>query len=275
MENNTQEEIKKLEAQIKELKEKESGAASTSNSNNPYSIPVAVLIAGLLIAGAVFYSGGNPSDIQPTARVGDVPSANQPTPVPGSGSIENIKPVTSKDHIKGNPNAPIKIIEFSDFECPFCKKFHPTMQRVIDEYGKDGKVAWIYRHFPLDSIHPKKARNEAVASECAAELGGNSKFWEYADKIFEITPSNNRLDQALLPNIAEDIGLNRAKFEACLTSGKFDTHVESDLQDGIASGGTGTPYSILIDVNGQKYPISGAQPYASVKSIIDIALKNK
>ena len=274
MENNTQEEIKKLEAQIKELKEKENNKVSTGGrENNSYSIPAAILIAGLLIAGAVFYSKGNSSDVELTAKSGNNPPVAQPSL--RSGSIDNIKPVSSKDHIRGNPNAPIKIVEFSDFECPFCKKFHPTMKRVVEEYGKEGKVAWIYRHFPLDSIHPKKARNEAVASECAAELGGNVKFWEYADKIFEITPSNNKLDQSLLPKIAEDIGLNRDKFEACLGSGRYDAHVEADLQDAIASGGTGTPYSVLIDAKGRKYPISGAQPYSAVKAVIDIALKNR
>ncbi len=273
MENNTQDEIKELEAKLKKLKEESLGENQIKNQNNPYAIPIAVLISGFLIAGAVFYSGGNSFSNNNLKLEVDNPSIKQVDS--GSDAINNVRPVNSKDHIKGDPSAPIKIIEFSDFECPFCKKFHPTMQRVIDEYGKDGKVAWVYRHFPLDSIHPKKARNEAVASECAAELGGNIKFWEYADKIFEITPSNNRLDQALLPEIAEDIGLDRAEFESCLSSGRYDAHIEEDLQDAIASGGRGTPWSILIDAKGQKYPISGAQPYASVKAVIDIALKNK
>src|SRR3546814_15691189 len=97
----------------------------------------------------------------------------------------------------GSPDASVKVIEFSDFECPFCKGFHRTMGQVMEAYGQDGKVAWVYRHFPIDSIH-SKARKEAQASECAAELGGNDAFWAYAETPFDVTPSNDRLDLALL-----------------------------------------------------------------------------
>jgi len=187
-----------------------------------------------------------------------------------------VKPVDGDDHILGRADAPVKVIEFSDFECPFCKRFHVTMKRLMDEYGGDGKVAWVYRHFPIDSIHPK-ARKEAQAAECANELGGNEAFWAYADRLYEITPSNNRLDLALLPQIAEETGLDRARFEACLEGdmrgGKYADHIEADFRDGSASGGTGTPYSVVIGRNGQIFPINGAQPYAAVKAIVDLALK--
>ncbi len=189
-----------------------------------------------------------------------------------------VKPVDGEDHILGNPDAPVKLVEFSDFECPFCKRFHLTMKRLMNEYGEDGKVAWVYRHFPLDSLH-SKARKEAQAAECANELGGNEAFWAYSDRLFEVTPSNNRLDLALLPRIAQLIGLDRAKFEACLEGdsrgGKYAAHIEADVQDAVASGGTGTPFSLVIAPNGKTFPISGAQPYAALKSIIDLALKEK
>ncbi len=189
-----------------------------------------------------------------------------------------VKPVNGEDHILGNPDAPVKLIEFSDFECPFCKRFHPTMKRLMDEYGEDGKVAWVYRHFPLDASH-SKARKEAQASECANELGGNEAFWAYTDRLYEVTPSNNRLDLAQLPRIAQEIGLDRAAFEACLEGdsrgGKYAAHIEADLQDATASGGTGTPYSLVIAPNGKTFPINGAQPYAAVKLIIDLALKEE
>src|SRR6185436_7093141 len=90
------------------------------------------------------------------------------------GNRVEMEPVTEKDHILGNPNAEVIMVEYSDLECPFCKEFHSTLRRVMNEYGKDGKVAWVYRHFPIDSLHPK-ARKEAEATECAAELGGESK----------------------------------------------------------------------------------------------------
>ncbi len=188
------------------------------------------------------------------------------------------KPVDGEDHILGNPDAPVKLVEFSDFECPFCKRFHRTMKRLMDEYGEEGKVAWVYRHFPLDELH-SKARKEAQAAECANELGGNEAFWAYSDRLFEVTPSNDRLDLALLPRIAQEIGLDRAKFAACLEGdsrgGKYAAHIEADVQDATASGGTGTPYSLVIAPNGKTFPINGAQPLAALKSIIDLALKEK
>jgi len=189
-----------------------------------------------------------------------------------------VKQVDGEDHVRGNRDAPVKVVEYSDFECPFCKSFHPILKQVMDEYGKDGKVAWVYRHFPLDSLH-SKARKEAQAAECANELGGNDAFWTYADRLFEVTPSNNRLDLSLLPQIAEKIGLDRAKFEACLDGdargGKFADHIEADFQNASTSGGTGTPYSIVIAPGGETFPINGALPYSAVKSIIDLALKDQ
>jgi protein-disulfide isomerase len=194
-----------------------------------------------------------------------------------SEAAKGVKPVSAEDHVQGNPNAPVKVVEFSDFECPFCKSFHPTMKRIMDEYGKDGKVAWIYRHFPLDEIH-SKARKEAQAAECANELGGNTAFWAFANRLFEIAPSNNRLDLKLLPQIAQEIGLDRTKFESCLAGdargGKYAAHIEANAQDAVASGATGTPYSLVIDAKGHFLPINGAQPYDAVKAIIDAGLNN-
>lgn len=100
----------------------------------------------------------------------------------GKSSQEiKINPITSADHIFGNPNAGVKIVEFSDLQCPFCARFHPTLKQIIQEY--DGQVAWVYRHFPLASIHPS-ARPAAIGSECAAELGGNNAFWKFVDAVF-------------------------------------------------------------------------------------------
>ena len=120
---------------------------------------------------------------------------------------------------------------------------------------------------------------EAQAAECANELGGNEAFWAFTDRLFEVTPANNRFDLAQLPRVAVAIGLDRVKFEACLVGdargGKYAAHIEADVQDAIASGGTGTPYSLVVAPNGKVYPLSGAQPYAAVKSIIELALKEK
>lgn len=227
---------------------------------NKISPSVSIIIAGVIIAGAVVWTNQNPG---PTAQQ-PIAQGQQPT-----GDLGAMKPVNSNDHIRGNINAPVKIVEYSDTECPFCKQFHGTMKQVVAEYGD--QVAWIYRNFPLDSLHPK-ARSEAVALECASEQGGNDKFWAYADRVYEVTPSNNGLDAAELPKIAQYVGLDVAKFNTCIKSGKFDKHIEEDVQNATATGGQGTPWSIVVGKGGKKYPLSGAQPYANVKQIINSAL---
>ena len=235
---------------------------------NTLAMPMAVVIAGALIAGAVIYSGGK----APTAGTANQPQQQQVAQQ--TGDLEQMTPVTSKDHIRGDINAPVKIVEYSDTECPFCKRFHATMKEVMDEYGKDGKVAWVYRHFPLDQLH-SKARKEAVALECANEQGGNDKFWSYADRLYEVTPANNGLDPAELPKIAQYVGLDTTKFNTCLGSTKYDKHIEDEVQNATATGGNGTPWSIVVGKNGKKYPISGAQPLPAVKQLIDLALQGK
>ncbi len=237
---------------------------------NKLTIPGAIVIAGVLIAGALYF--GSSAKSVATAGINNQPKQDVEQP---TENLDQMKAISKDDHIRGNPDAPVKIVEYSDTECPFCKRFHDIMKQVMNEYGKDGKVAWVYRHFPLEQLHPVKARNEAIAFECAGELGGNDKFWEYADRLYEITPSNNGLDQAELPKIAKYVGLDVAKFNACLTSGKYDKHIEEDTQNAMATGGNGTPWSIVVGKDGKKYPLSGAQPYASIKQLIDLALQGK
>src|SRR3989344_6312937 len=100
---------------------------------------------------------------------------------PSFGNADQVDKLRDDDHVRGDRNARMLLIEYSDFECPYCKSFHPTAQQIVDEYK--GRVAWVYRHFPLDSIHPK-ARTAAIASECVTELGGKDAFWAFADELF-------------------------------------------------------------------------------------------
>lgn len=233
---------------------------------NTLAMPIAVIIAGVLIAGAVIYSGGK------TPNTANISNQAQQVAQQETDNLDAMTPVSSSDHIRGNPNAPVKIVEYSDTECPFCKRFHNTMKEVMNEYGKDGKVAWVYRHFPLDQLH-SKARKEAVALECANEQGGNDKFWEYTDRLYEITPANDGLDLAELPKIAGYVGLDVQKFNTCLESGKYDKHIQDEVENAQATGGNGTPWSIVVGKDGKKYPLSGAQPLSAIKQLIDIAGK--
>lgn len=237
-----------------------------NEDKNTLTVPAAIIIAGVLIAGGIYFSNTKNAGTASGTQAGDAPST--------ASTEVKLAPVSEKDHILGKPDAPVVIVEFSDLECPYCKAFHETMHKIISEYGKTGQVAWVYRHFPLDSVHPK-ARAEAEAAECAAELGGNTAFWNFIDKVFAVTPSNNGLDLETLPDIAEGIGLDRAAFESCTASGRHADAVEASVRDGIAANVTGTPQSVLITAkDGRKYTISGAQSYDTVKKIVDAALQN-
>jgi len=251
--------------------------------NNLY-IPGAIILAGFLIAGGIYMSNdkGNTSNVNNTIKKADI----------------TLNPVSKADNILGNPNAPIIIVEFSDTECPFCKRFHTNMHSVIDTYGKDGKVAWIYRHFPLDSLH-QKSRKEAEAVECANELGGSDAYWKVLDAIYTNTTSNDGLDAKKLPEFAKTAGLDVANFNECLSSGRMANAVESEYQDGLKAGVRGTPFSIMlldkslksdaeneimqfIQTNGlqdnitildKKITLNGALPSELITPIIDIVLK--
>lgn len=226
-----------------------------TSSKQSLSIPVAIIVAGALIAGGIYFSGRGKA--APAAGV------RAPQEVP-------IKPISAADHVLGDRKAKIVIVEYSDIECPFCKQFHNTLHRLMDEYGPKGQLAWAFRHFP---VHRNSVK-EGEAAECAAEVGGNDAFWRYTDRIFELTPSNDGLDLAQLPVIAKDVGLDVAKFTACLDSGKYKAKVEQDRLDVIAAGAQGTPYSVIF-TNGEKVPLEqGALPYADMKTIIETILKN-
>lgn len=185
---------------------------------------------------------------------------------------KNLKKVSADDHVKGNRNADFSLIEYSDFECPLCKEFHPTSQQILEAYN--GKVNLVYRHWPL-SYHEPMATKEAIASECVNELGGNDKFWEYVDQVFEKTTSNgNGLNDEKVLAIAESIGINKERFQKCITSGKYDAKIKQDIAEGNNAGVSGTPGNILLNnKTGQVVPIGGALPFDSFKQVIDSAMK--
>lgn len=226
------------------------------NTLQKLAVPLAIVVAGGMIAASLYFVN------RQAPAVGGTPQ--QPT------VAEYIRGVQADDHIRGNPNADIVIVEYSDTECPFCKQFHSTMQRIIDTYGTSGDVAWVYRHFPLEQLHPK-AMKEAVALECAAELGGNDAFWKYTDRIYEITPANNGLEESELPKIAAFVGLDTTAFTECLNSTRHNERIQRDIVEVAAAGGRGTPHSIVI-FDGEQLPIEGAQPFEVIKGMIDTLL---
>jgi protein-disulfide isomerase len=222
------------------------------------AIPIAILFGFGLIAAAIFFSG---KSTEAPVVIPDLQAEQQ------QGSLDAINPVSENDHIRGNPNAPIVLVEYSDYDCPFCKNFHETMEQIMEEYGEDGRVAWVYRHFPLEQLHPNAPRI-AQSAECVAKLGGNDAFWEFSDLIFGERETNAQTNPVLIPGFAEASGVELGAFNACLESGETKGEVEEDFTNAIAIGGRGTPHTIVM-VGDQLAPINGAQPYEVVKQMID------
>ncbi len=244
----------------------ESTPARTPSGKSSLGVPVAIVIAAALIAGAIYLKDG----AAPAGGV-NVGGAIEGAQQAGQVTPETVvAPVTEADHIRGNPNAPIMVIEFSDFDCPFCKNFHETMNRIMDEYGATGKVAWVYRQFPIAQLHPN-APKIAEAAECVADLGGDEAFWKFADLVFGEREINSPTDMTKLPQFAVQAGVDKGQYELCFNSGKFAGKVTESIDAAVKAGARGTPYSIVM-VGDQQAPINGAQPYEVVKGAIDSIL---
>jgi protein-disulfide isomerase len=179
-------------------------------------------------------------------------------------TVTGVPVVDEDDYIRGNVDAPITIIEYSDFECPFCQRFHPTVQQVLDEYGD--QVRWVYRHFPL-SFHAN-AESAALAAECAGEQG-NDFFWEVGDLLFENMDS---LGESTYQEIAAEVGLNVSDWQTCYDEERYISKIRTQAQEGGAAGVTGTPGSFIVDADGNAIPLKGALPYSSVSAAIDSLL---
>lgn len=184
---------------------------------------------------------------------------------------QNLKPVSAADHIRGNKDATISMVVYSDFECPYCKRFYPIALQILSSYGN--KVNFVYRQYPL-SFHEPMASKEAQASECVADLGGNDAFWKFADLAYNKTQSGgNGLNDADLVNIAVQTGVDKTSFQTCLSSSKFAAKVKQDIAEGDKAGVSGTPGNIFVNhKTGEIKVLNGAQPFETFKALIDAML---
>lgn len=228
-----------------------------SSTNQWFGISM-VLVGVIVGYGVATSSGNNPSAAAPTVAVAPsvVPSAPSPTP-----TANDVKPIDFKrDHIRGNPKANIALIEYSDYECPFCSRHHPTAQGLIDA---NDDVMWVFRHFPL-GFHPN-ATPLAEASECVWEEGGNDAFWKFTDMIFE-----KGADQTKMVEYADASGVDGQKVKDCYDAGTYKQYVQDDMAGGSASGVSGTPGNILLNIKTEDTRlVSGAQPLASFQAAVD------
>ncbi len=197
--------------------------------------------------------------------------AEPPQPTKGVASIDD-------DPVLGDKNAPVTIIEFSDYECPFCKRhFDTTLPQLVKEYVNTGKVKIVFRDLPLP-FHEPMATKEAIAANCARKQGGDSQYFKFHDEIFKRTSSNgNGLDDIKIQTITTDLRLNKSQFTTCLADKSQEDEVKKDLADAGTAGATGTP-TFVIGKSSSDGKIDGdllvgAQPFTAFQAVIDPLLE--
>lgn len=217
-------------------------------SNNPYFIPAAIIVAGAIIGASVLYSNTAVRKNAPSPSGSELNAAV----VAAEGNI-----IDNGDPMLGDPNAPVTIVEFADFQCPFCGRFFvDAFPQIKEKYIATGKVKFIYRDFPLPS-HPM-AQPAAEAAECANE---QDRFWQYHDYIFA---HQNELSIENLKMWASAVGLDIARFNSCFDSHKYAAEIKKDADDGKLAGVNGTPTAFI---NGKM--LVGAVPFEQFQSVID------
>lgn len=248
---------------------------------NNQSLITAMLFSAFLVAGAMVYLGykmqtsSDAKAIQTDIEAGIEAYVAKQQAKATKAQAEANKPkyykgdFTDDDPVLGDSNAPVTIVEWSDYECPFCQRFFKsTLPEIKEKYIDTGRVKLVFRDFPLE-FHDPLATTEANAANCAREQGGDETYFAYHDKIFETTTGNGRgLQVEQLYDMAEELGLNRSEFVVCVESLKYDDEIAKDIADGQRTGVQGTPAFL---VNGQS--VSGAQPFAVFEQIIEEALK--
>jgi len=227
------------------------------NTNKTTLIAGSILLGFGLVAAALFFSGGI-STAQQHARNGTASDNNL---VMHGGSP--MRDDAAARNIYGNPEAEIVIVEFSDYECPYCSRLHPTLKKVVDE--SDGAIKWEYRHLPL-AMH-KNARPAAIAAECVGQIAGSDAFWEYSNVILT---SQQGLSDGFLQEQAEVLGVDAQEYQGCLTSEVVAQQVTEDEKAALSFGGSGTPFSVIVFADGTTKPVSGALPYEQWAQLLNI-----
>jgi protein-disulfide isomerase len=241
---------------------------SWMNSVPPKTLFIGGIVGGILVLCTIGFF------ILLGMRISD-PSSAAPAPAVAGGQGEDAGPtpsgkpadVTSDDHVLGSSSAKVTLIAYSDFQCPFCQRFHPTALKLVNDYK--GKVRLVFRSFPLSSIHPQ-AQKASEAAECVASLKGNDAFWKYADLLFQ---SQDSLGDALYADLAVKVGANKGAFQSCLSSGKFAAKVNASEAEGASAGVQGTPATFVVAADGSAELMGGALPYEQAKAYIERALQ--
>lgn len=240
----------------------------TTQSNQPKKASIstgAAIVTAAVIIGLALIIGQGPKNNTNTDTTGATPGAITSVPA----DVATIRP---NDRVRGNSvTAEVAIIEYSDSDCPFCVRFHNTMQQVLTEY--DGKVAWVYRYFPLTSLHPN-AVTEAVAMECVADLAGNDAFNKYLDQVINVTLSPDPKSNEALTTFATGLGVDSKLFKDCIAGSRASDRVKADTAEAGKIGAQGTPFSIIVHLKtGKQIIVPGAYPIEDIRTHIDSLLK--
>jgi len=215
-----------------------------------FTTPMAVLAAGVVIAAAILYTNAHPA----TSAVADG-AANVPANV-------NVSAPTAQDHRLGSPTAKVVLIEYSDFQCPYCSLVYPTIKTIVD--NSKGQVAWVMREFPLKSIHPE-ANPAANAAECIAAQLGSTGWFKYADAVFA---NQDKLNAAYSAQLAQQFGADMTKYNACISADTYQSKIDAEMAEAENNGGQGTPYTVVYG-NGKQVPVAGAVPASQFMSVIN------
>ena len=242
----------------------------------PSSIQLAFLILAVV---AAFFIGKLSTEVSfyEKQMAGNNQLAQAPENAPQEEPYQPIDPAKftapdNSDYVMGNPEAKIAIIEYSDFDCPFCVSFHETAKQIVEE--SNGSVKWIYRHFPLIQLHPD-AMKKAIASECAVLQGDKETFWDFVDEIFA-TYTGNTLGDEEYTAIAGKLGIDAQSFLNCIAEEETKGLVDSDIASAEKVGVQGTPGNYIANLeNNVIIPLRGAEPLDNVRNVLKMVQEQK
>lgn len=217
-------------------------------------LPLIIIVAGVIVAFSVY-----------VVRI-------RQQVVHGSGTPEAVRPVSPEDHIIGNPSAPIVIVEYADSDSEFSKKLQLSLEQLMTEYATSNNVAWVYRHFPVLTLHGDAAMN-ALAAECAASISTPTTFFRFIDAMQSYAPGATAFNPKQYNVILKQLSLPEDTFTTCMAAKTYEKKIHDDYDNALASGATGSPYIILLVQGTKPRRIQGAPPYKTLKGIIEAELQ--
>lgn len=182
-------------------------------------------------------------------------------------SLATIPLLNTEDHFLGNPKAPIVIIEYSDYDCPFCGGYFNNMKKIVEELGKGGRLVWVHRHMPLYQIH-ETAREKAQVAECSAEIGGEEKFWKVSEALYKDTLAKGGKNPV---DIALEAGLPMTELEKCLADEKYLPKVLAQYDEAFTAGARGTPFTVIIKGE-ERLKLEESLAYFELRKLIESLL---